>query len=223
MRPVIRSIYVVLLAAALLAAGIRPAQAGPRRPDYAPVIGMPQRLAVYWHDQRWTDGDFYACALYAQASVLEAFGYDFDAELAAARALGERDGWYATDTGAIGLGQPLRAKGIAFEVFGTSRAGFVPRDRALYRLMRALSAGRYPIVNLDAQQLSYYRGTAIHWHTIWITGMRLGPDGLAVSVIANDSYRGAAVEYAVDEFLEAWGAEALNYYGIFVIPPGTVT
>ena len=57
------------------------------------VLGDPGRLAAYWHDQRWTEGDFYACALYAQAAVLESFGYDFATELAAARDLGLRDRW----------------------------------------------------------------------------------------------------------------------------------
>ena len=31
-----------------------------------------------------------------------------------------------------------------------------------------------------------------------------------------NSYRGAAVEYPLNEFVDAWGQESLNYYAIFV-------
>ncbi len=124
-------------------------------PHQATIIGNPAELARYWHDQRWTQGDFYACALYAQASVLEALGYDFAVELAAARTLGIRDGWFAPDGGAIGLGQPLRAKGITFDVFGTSAGGRIPRWLALFRLLRGVAAGDYVIINLDATQVNY--------------------------------------------------------------------
>ncbi|MBN1566148.1 MAG: hypothetical protein JXA10_20085, partial [Anaerolineae bacterium] len=99
------------LAAVLFVGGAAGAYAGyaaPYNHDLR-VLGNPRAWAAYWHDQRWAEGDFYACALYAQASVLEALGYDFAAELAAARDLGQRDRWYAPDQGAIGLGQPLRA------------------------------------------------------------------------------------------------------------------
>jgi hypothetical protein len=183
------------------------------------VVGNPAELARYWHDQRWTQGDFYACALYAQASVLEALGYDFAAELSAARVLGQRDGWYVPDVGAIGLGQPLRAKGISFNVFGTPVGGRIPRWLALFRLLRGVAAGDYVIINLDATRLSYYRGSAITWHTIWVTGLRLDERGRITTVIANDSYHSAAVEYPVGEILDGWGHERLNYYAIFVHPP----
>lgn len=196
------------------------AHAGPvlPRPD-GPLIGDPAAYSQFWHDQRWTEGDYYACALYAQASLLEAFGYDFAAELAAARDLGLAQGWYADDQGAVGLGQPLRAHGIVFTVHGGPLVPPVAPERALWRLQLALSAGQFAIVNIDAQALSYYRGSHIIWHTIWITGLRLDSNGLPTHVIANDSYHGAAVEYPVEEFLRAWGHELFNYYGIFVLPP----
>ncbi len=196
-------------------AAISPAQAGLGF-SLPLVIGHPDALARYWHDQRWEAQDNYACALYAQASVLEALGYDFPQELAAARELGLRDGWYAPGVGTIGLGQPLRAHGIAFDVFGTSIGGEITRREALIRLVRGLLAGDYVLANLDATQLAYYRGSSIIWHTLWVTGIRLSASGAVI--IANDSYRGAAVEYPLDEFLDAWGQESLNYYAIFVHP-----
>ncbi len=194
------------------------AAARPVQPAFGAVIGDPGRWAGYWHDQRWVAGDEYACALYAQASVLEALGYRFDIELQAARDLGQRDGWFDPRSGTIGLGQPLRAKGIAFDVFGGPLAAPMAPPRALARLEWMLLAGRLPIVNLDAQQLSYYRGSAIRWHTLWITGLRLDDQGRITAIIANDSYQGAAVDYPVEEFLAAWGTPAFNYYAIFVHP-----
>jgi hypothetical protein len=196
-----------------------PAPALPLRPGYVRLVGSPDQLSAYWHDQRWQPGDAYACALYAQASVLEALGYDFAMEMEAARSLGFRDGWYTDKNGAVGLGQPLRARGIRYESFGTSLAGEVRPWQALFRLQRGLAAGHFALVNLDAQQLSYYRDSAIRWHTLWITGLRFDADGRLTSVIANDSYRGPAVAYPAEEFISAWGHEALNYYAIFVVPP----
>jgi hypothetical protein len=194
------------------------AHAGPVNPHYVRFIGSPERLAAYWHDQRWESQDSYACALYAQASVLHALGYDFAEELRAARELGLRDGWYSPTTGAIGLGQPLRARGVRFEAFGTSVGGTITRRDALYRLRRALAVGQYAIVNLNAARLSYYRDSGVIWHTIWVTGLAMDANGEITTVIANDSLRGAAVEYPVNEFLDAWGHESLNYYAIFVSP-----
>jgi len=195
-----------------------PADAGPLHPRTILLVGSPDRLARYWHDQRWVEGDTYACALYAQASVLEALGYDFDAELAAARESGLRDGWFEPDVGSMGLGQPLRAHKILFEAFGSPVAKDLTPDRALRRLHRELAAGHFAVTNLDAQQLAHYRGSAIKWHTLWITGMHLDTHGLPLSVIANDSYRGAAVEYPISEFLAAWGTPEFNFYAIFVHP-----
>ncbi len=221
--PYINRHLIALTAAMLLIAGrgFSAAHARPIKPDTFPqVIGTPGALSAYWHDQRWTADDQYACALYAQASVLEAFGYDFEEELAAARILGIAQGWYLPGEGTIGLGQPLRARGIAFEVHSSPLDPPVPPDRALWRLQLALAAGRYALVNVNAQALSYYRGSAVRWHTLWITGLRLDANGIPTTVIANDSYRGAAVEYAVDEFLDAWG-HTTNFYGIFVTPRET--
>ena len=123
------------------------------------------------------------------------------------------------DQGAIGLGQPLRARGVTFDVFGTSREGDISPHDALTRLRRGIAMGDYVLVNLDATQLSHYRSRAIVWHTIWITGLRLDGQGRITDVIANDSTNGAAVDYPVSEFLAAWGHERLNYYAIFVHPP----
>ncbi|MBI5958563.1 MAG: hypothetical protein HY866_07510 [Chloroflexi bacterium] len=205
-----------LLFVLLLARSILPVEAGRAQPDFERLIGSPGRLSAYWHDQRWTAGDEYACALYAQAAVLEALGYNFERELADMRALGQRDGWYSPQSGTIGLGQPLRAKDVPFEVFGSPIVPPISPARALARLQRALLAGRYPLVNLDAQRLSYYHGSAIRWHTLWVTGMRLDAAGHVITIIASDSYRGAAVEYPVDEFMAAWGSVEFNYYAIFV-------
>ncbi|NDJ79032.1 MAG: hypothetical protein GYB65_22505 [Chloroflexi bacterium] len=213
--PSSRAIWPGLLIALLLLAGTQPALAGPVEPDYLPLIGKPAQLAVFWHDQRWTPGDEYACALYAQASVMEAMGYNFARELETMRSLGQRDNWYNPQTGTIGLGQPFLAKGIAYQSFGSPVDDTLTHERALYRLQRELSAGQYVIVNINAQLLSYYRGSAITWHTLWITGMRFDGQGTATHVIANDSYHGPAVEYPIDEFLNAWASE-FNYYGIFI-------
>ena len=214
MQRTIQITRIILMAGLLLP--VQGVMAGPREPVHPVIIGMPRQLAVFWHDQRWTEGDFLACALYAQASVLEALGYGFDAELDAMRQEGLRDGWYSPQNGTTGLGQPLRTRGLTFDVLGTPRDTRVNRERALYRLMRELSLGHYPIVNINAQQLAYYRGSNIKWHTIWITGMRFDEQGQPLTVIANDSYHGAAVEYPIDEFLDAWGTEEFNYYAIFV-------
>jgi hypothetical protein len=192
------------------------ASAGPVQPQAITQLGSPDRLAPYWHDQRWVPGDEMACALYAQASVLEALGYDFAAELAAARDLGLRDGWYSPETGSTGLGQPLRARRVPFDVFGTPVANGLTPDRALLRLQFELLSGHFVIANIDAQQLRYYRGSAIKWHTLWITGLRLDADGQPLAVVANDSYHGARVEYPIDEFMAAWGTPAFNFYAIFV-------
>jgi len=189
-----------------------PVEAGPRQPDYLPLIGTPNQLARFWHSQ---GGDGYDCALYAQASVLEALGYDFAAELEAMRELGQRDGWYDPNVGTIGLGQPLRAHTIPFDVFGTSLADGLTTERALYELKRQLSAGRYALVNLDAQKLTYYRGSAVRFHTVWVTGIRQDANGNVISIITNDSLRGPLVEYPVAEFLAAWASQ-FNYYAIFV-------
>lgn len=210
-----------ILVLSLVLAALSAAGAGAERPQPPPrdrLIGSPVRWSAFWHDQRWQPGDAYACALYAQASVLAALGYNFADELAAARAQGQRDGWYSPDSGAIGLGQPLRARGVRFEVHGTPLAGPIAPDRALNRLALALLAGRFVIANVNAQELSYYRGSAIRWHTLWITGMRLDALGTPETIIANDSTRGAAVEYPADEFAAAWGSDDLNYYAIFVRP-----
>lgn len=193
------------------------AHAGPVAPRPAPpVIGDPDGLAAYWHDQRWTEGDYYACALYAQASVLESLGYDFATELDAARELGLAQGWYVADQGVVGLGQALRARGVVYRAHGSPAVDPIPPERALWRLELALRSGRYVLVNINAQALRHYRGSAIVWHTLWITGLRLAPDGTITHVIANDSYHGPAVAYPVAEFLAAWGDPALNFYGIFV-------
>lgn len=208
----------LLLAAALLIAPARPAGARPITPELRRLLGDPVRWSAYWHDQRDRPGDAYACALYAQASVLEALGYDFETELAAARVLGERDRWYTPTGGAYGLGQPLRARGIAFAVFGSPLAEELTPSRALLRLEYELAAGRLALVNVDAWRLAYYRGSPVRWHTLWITGLRRDEQGRAQTIIANDSTRGAAVEYGVDEFLDAWGSE-FNYYAIFVRVP----
>jgi hypothetical protein len=203
-----------LFVAAILIGSTGQAAARPVQPGFARVIGDPARWSAYWHDQRWVAGDEYACALYAQASVLAALGYSFDTELKAARDLGQQDGWFDPDTGTLGLGQPLRARGITFDVFGSPAAAPIRPERALARLEWMLLAGRLAIANLDAQQLTYYRGSAIHWHTLWITGLRLDDRGTITAVITNDSTHGAAVEYPAEEFLAAWGA--FNYYAIFV-------
>lgn len=210
-------VFFVLLSGMLLG-GCDSLTVPPRliRPGAEHLIGDPQRLSAYWHDQRWAAGDSYACALYAQAAVLEVLGYNFEDELNAARTLGERDGWFSPQTGTIGLGQPLRARGITFEVFGSPVVPPIQPEHALAWLEWALLVGRYPIVNLDAQQLAYYRGSLTRWHTLWITGMRLDDHGTVTAIIANDSERGAAVDYPVDEFLAAWGSPAFNYYAIFV-------
>lgn len=197
------------------AAHARPVAPG----TFPPLIGDPGTLSAYWHDQRWNTSDHYACALYAQAGVLEAYGYNFEDELAAARETGLAEGWYSPGEGTIGLGQPLRARDIAFEVHGSPIAAPIAPQRALWRLQLALSAGRYALVNVDAQALSYYRGSVILWHTLWVTGLRLDASGRPTSVITNDSFRGAAIEYTVDEFLAAWGHDAFNFYAIFVTPP----
>jgi hypothetical protein len=207
--------WALLVLAGVIALCPPAARAGPAEPDHPPLIGTPQALARYWHDQRWVPGDAYACALYAQASVMHAQGYDFQAELDAMRALGQRDGWYDPRRGAIGLGQPFRARAIPYRSFGSPLDDSLTHDRALYRLMRELSAGRYVIVNVDAQILPYYHGSAIQWHTLWITGLRLDAAGRVTTIIANDSYRGPAVAYAVEDFLDAWASD-FNYYGIFV-------
>lgn len=191
------------------------ALAGPVEPDYLPLIGTPDALARYWHDQRYVAGDAYACALYAQASVMAALGLDFAEELAEARALGQRDNWFDPEQGAIGLGQPLYANGIRYQSFGSPLDETLTAERALYRLMRELSAGRFAIANVDATRLSYYRGSAIVRHTLWVTGLRLDARGRVTHVITNDSYRGPAVEYPVDEFMAAWASE-FNFYAIFV-------
>ncbi len=206
----------LIACASLTPAAADPANAGPVQPGRIALLGSPDRLIPYWHDQRWVAGDTYACALYAQASVLEALGYDFDAELAAARDQGLRDGWFSPETGSIGLGQPLRAHHIPFDVFGSPVASGLTPGRALLRLQLELAAGHFVIANVDAQQFTYYRGSAIKWHTLWITGLRLDARGLPLAVIANDSYHGAAVEYPVDEFMAAWGVPEFNYYAIFV-------
>ncbi|MCD4685503.1 MAG: hypothetical protein K8S97_06170 [Anaerolineae bacterium] len=212
---------ITLLALLLITCHPTPrAAAGPVQPrPNPPLIGDPDALSQFWHDQRWTEGDYYACALYAQASLLESFGYAFAAELAAARELGIAQEWYADDEGAQGLGQPLRAHGIAFVVHGSPDVPPILPERALWRLQLALSAGQSVIVNIDAPELAYYRGSHIKWRTIWITGLRLDAHGLPAHIVANDSYRGPAVEYPVEEFLRAWGNELFNYYGIFVTPP----
>jgi hypothetical protein len=210
---VLLSILLLLLWAG---GSISPAQAGRAQPPFERLIGDPARLSAYWHDQRWAVGDEYACALYAQASVLEALGYDFEHELAEMRVQGQRDGWFSPQTGTIGLGQPLRANGIRFDVFGSPVVSPISPARALARLHRALLAGQYPLVNLDAQQLAAYRGSAVRWHTLWITGLRLDAAGFVSAIIANDSTRGAAVEYPVQEFMAAWGSAEFNYYAIFV-------
>ncbi|HEX3051589.1 MAG TPA: hypothetical protein VHP83_13090 [Aggregatilineaceae bacterium] len=198
----------MLAAVFLVSAG----PAGPRQPDYLPLIGTPQFLARFWHSQ---GEDVYGCALVAQASVLEALGYDFAAELDAMRELGQRDGWYDPNVGTIGLGQPLRAHDIPFDVFGTSLAAGLTPERALYELKRQLSAGRYAIVNLDAQQLAYYFGSAVRFHTVWVTGIRQDQNGNVISIITNDSLRGPLIEYPVAEFLAAWASQ-FNYYANFV-------
>lgn len=191
-------------------------QAVPAAPQHPLIIGQPDRLARFWHDQRWINGDYRACALYAQASLLEALGYDFQTELDLMRAQGIREGWYDPAHGTIGLGQPLRRHAIAFDPFGTPAAGDIHPQRALLRLQLELSAGRYVIANVNAQALDHYRGSAVVWHTLWITGLRLDRTGLPVSVFTNDSYRGAAIEYPIDQFLAAWGTPEFNYYAIFV-------
>lgn len=141
----------------------------PRAPRVIHVLGDPDRLGTYWHDQRWLPRDVYACALYAQASILEAFGYDFATELAAMRDEGRRDGWYAPGQGVIGLGQPLRTRGITFDVFGTSLAGPISRQAALNRLRWHVALGDYALVNLDATRLAAYYGSPVAWHTVWVT------------------------------------------------------
>lgn len=216
-HPIMAALFTLLL---LFISPTRIAAAGPVQPRPAPpLIGNPDAWRVLWHDQRWVDGDYYACALYAQASLLEAFGYNFTIELAAARALGLAQGWYADDEGAQGLGQPLRAHNIVFSVHGSPVVPPILPERALWRLQLALSAGQFVIVNIDAQELAYYRGSHIKWHTIWVTGLRFDAEGRPTTIVANDSYRGPAVDYPVEEFSRAWGHELFNYYGIFVTAP----
>lgn len=212
------TLIAIVFMAMALPAGTGEAR-GPRRPDYPPLVGNPTALSIYWHDQRWQESDYYACALYAQAAVLEAFGFNFRDELAAARTQGQRDGWYDPGLGTIGLGQPLRAHDITFEVYGSPRADYLTPTRSIARLQMEIAAGRYALVTVNAQALGYYQGSPIQYHTLWITGIRLDEDGYPISIIANDSYRGPAVEYPPGEFILAWGAPELNYYAIFIRPP----
>ena len=213
----IRLLVLIALCGSVLLPGR--VQAGPAHPDVLRLIGQPDRLRAYWHDQRWNAEDSYACALYAQASVMEVFGYPFANSLANARELGLRDHWFDPNKGTIGLGQPFRAWSIPFEVYGSPIRPPIAPERALLRLELELLAGHFPIVNVDAWQLSVYRGSAVRWHTLWITGVRLDAAGRPTAVIANDSLRGAAVEYPPGEFLAAWGSDAFNFYAIFVHAP----
>ncbi len=220
-HPVSPRVIHLLILIAVVSGSLTPgrALAGPVHPEVLRLIGQPDSLSAYWHDQRWNPEDSYACALYAQASVMEALGYSFADALEDARALGLRDHWYDPNQGTIGLGQPLRVWGIPFEVYGSPIRSPIAPQRAMARLELELLAGHYPIVNVDAWQLSAYRGSAVRWHTLWITGIRLDAAGRPTAVIANDSLRGAAVEYAPGEFLAAWGSDAFNFYAIFVHTP----
>lgn len=90
--------------------------------------------------------DTYACALYAQAAVMEGMGYNFDEELRAARALGEEEGWFTESGGSTGLGQPLAARNIPYEQYwGEPENGteLISRDDALIKLQSELEAGHY--------------------------------------------------------------------------------
>jgi hypothetical protein len=180
--------------------------------------------------------DRLACALYAQAGVMEAMGHNFDVELAEARTLGMTgadgksgtdDDWFSETGATEGLGQPFAANNIPYETYWglqPPEGQTITRDIALGKLKSELEAGHYPVLSFDARQLSdFSTGTAsdkaVKGHAAWIVGLQLNEAGEISHVIANDSHWGAIKYYPVDEFLNAWGHSGHDYYAVFAQKP----
>lgn len=190
---------------------IQPAVEPPATSPSAPtstVIGHPVEMSQYAHQQNRKE---YTCALFAQASVMQAMGVDLklDTEITNAIQTGQKEGWYSPTQGTTGLGQRLSAHGIAADTFYTEASpNYTPaeaeanREQAFSRLETELQQGHYPIVSVNAKYLQTvtslddgtvqtYKGTGVQGHAVWITESRSDDQGNVTSVIANESLGGS--------------------------------
>jgi len=195
-----------------------------------PVVGTPERYKNYVHRQYDLE-DTYGCTLYAQASALEAHGFDFSKTLSVAREQGTEEGWYdltLTDGDGMGveyqdLGKVFDTNGIAYTRYGDisgwtePREDSITRDAALEHLRNELSQGSLPVVNVVAAQIRAYDGGGIAGgHTVWVTGLEQSM-GEITAVIVNDSHFGKQVSLPIDEFMAGW--EKYKYQAVFAQPP----
>jgi len=208
-------------------------------PPASTLMGRPIEMSQYAHQQNRKE---YTCALFAQASVMQAMGVDLklDTEIANAVQTGQKEGWYSPTQGTSGLGQRLSAHGIPADTFYTEASpnntpaqAEANREQAFSRLETELQQGHYPIVSVNAKYLQTvtslddgaaqtYKGTGVQGHAVWITGLRSDDQGNVTGVIANDSFWGESVEYPVDQFMNAWGSNpppTVNYYSVFARQP----
>ncbi|MBZ0278266.1 MAG: WXG100 family type VII secretion target [Anaerolineae bacterium] len=185
--------------------------------------GQVRRQYNYQYEGRGKDTDKLACAMYAQVSVMEAMGYDFNAELVKAK-LGpdalpntKDDDFYSDRGGAIGLGQPFTARNIPYE---TQMPGSVTHDAALDKLKSELTAGHYPVLTFYAPDLSAFKNQGVEGHAVWIAGLETDDAGAVTNVIAKDSHWGAVKKYPIGEFMNAWGHDGYGYYAVYAQKPG---
>lgn len=153
-------------------------------------VGEPEGMAEFWQEQAGPND----CALYAQGSILEAFGQEFD--LDRYQQQGIEAGWYSPDggTNAANFGDLLEQNGVPITRYDE---GSTFQDVAT-----ELEAGHGVLVPVDCLPLWGQSGG----HALCVTGLEVGPDGVPTAVICNDSGRpdGQKIAYPFEDFKAAW-------------------
>lgn len=203
------------------------------QPRFNTVADTPPRYTDFRHRQ-YATGDTYGCVLYAQASVLEAMGFDFEETLNAGRAEGVSEGWY-DNTSADGdpasgsqywaLGDMFESNSVPFERMGGttewSGSEIPDQNAALQRLESELQHGHFPVVSFMATEVALYKGGNVNGHTVWVTGIERDATGQIESIVVNCSHFGKQITIPANEFLNGWGPPHFNYQAVFARRPGS--
>lgn len=198
-------------------------------PGVHPQVTAVPSYADYSHRQ-YATGDTYGCTLYAQASVMEAMGFDFTETLDAGRSEGVEEGWYdntsadgdpASGTQFWALGDMFESNGVPVERMGGTAdwSGHTLPDQeaALERLQSELQRGRFPVVSFMATEVALYDGQHVNGHTVWVTGVETDAQGVVTSIVANDSHFGRQVTLPADQFVRGWSE--FKYQAVFARQP----
>jgi len=154
-------------------------------------VGEPDEAANFWRQQEGPND----CALYAQGTILDAFGQDFDIDKY--KREGMEGGWYGPDSGTTvgNFGDLLEANGVEVRRYDSG---------ATFQDMTAeLEQGHGVLVAVDTGRIWDDEGGG---HALVVTGIRVGPDGVPTEIICNDSGRpdGKAVAYSFEDFKASW-------------------